>query len=464
MSLDIKLIVFDLDGVLVDSRELHYLALNRALEKLDPKYVIPREEHLAKYDGNPTSVKLNLLTSEKGLPKDLHTKVWEMKQDFTLDIINEVYSSDERLREILRSLKAKGLKLYCASNSIYATVKQMLVKKGLIDYFDFFLSNEDVKNPKPSPEIYLRCCIHANLSPKQVLILEDSHVGRKAAVMSACHLLPIIDPDDVTLEKIEHAITNINQIQEKAPIEAQIGWNQKINVLIPMAGTAKSFQGSVFPKFLSEVKGKPLIQIVVENLNIHGVFIFVVLKKDYERYNLALALNLMAPNCIIKVVEDPTEGAACTALLAKDEINNDVPLLIANCDQYVEWNSNHFLYSMGSGFVDGGILTFNSTHPRYSFVQVDQEGWITEVQEKKPISTTATTGIYYWAKGSEFVRCAERMISDNNKSQGEYYIAPVFNEALKDGMKIRNYKIQKMWPLGIPEDLHSFAVTFTGKI
>jgi HAD superfamily hydrolase (TIGR01509 family) len=463
-SLSVRLIIFDLDGVLVDSRELHYQALNRALAKIDERYVINKEEHLARYDGNPTSVKLNLLTSEKGLPKELHTKVWELKQEFTIDIINESYEFDERIRNILQNLKGKGYKLYCASNSIYSTVKQMLVKKGFIDYFDFFISNEDVKHPKPSPEIYLRCCIHANVSPKEVIILEDSHVGRRAAILSACHLLPIADPDDVTLEKILKTITDVNQAQAETYVESNIKWNQRINVLIPMAGSARTFQTSVFPKFLTEIKGKPLIQIVVENLSIDAKFIFIVPRKDYEKYNLQLVLNLIAPNCSVVIADKPTEGAAISALLAKSEIDSDIPLLISNCDQYVEWNSSHFLYSMTSGHVDGGILTFNSTHPRYSFIKMDAHGWVTEVEEKKPISNIATAGIYFWNKGSEFVKYAEQMISKNIRVNDEFFIAPVYNQAIADGKKIRNYKAQKMWPLGIPEDLHLFAATFFDKI
>ena len=153
-----KLIIFDLDGVLVDARELHYEALNRALRSIDPKFIINRDEHLSTYDGLNTTKKLAMLTERKGLPVDKHTEVWTKKQQMTLDIINE-FTYDERMRSILRSLKAEGYVLCVASNSIRETVKMMLLRKGLIEYIDFYFSNQDVKNPKPNPEMYLQCMI-----------------------------------------------------------------------------------------------------------------------------------------------------------------------------------------------------------------------------------------------------------------------------------------------------------------
>ena len=160
-----KLIIFDLDGVLVDARELHYEALNRALEEVGPQYVIQRDEHLSTYDGLNTTKKLAMLTQQKGLPVDKHDFVWKKKQEYTVKIIDQ-FSHDERMRNILRSLKQEGYTLCVASNSIRETVKMMLLRKGLLEYIDFFFSNQDVKNPKPNPEIYLQCMIKAGVSPK----------------------------------------------------------------------------------------------------------------------------------------------------------------------------------------------------------------------------------------------------------------------------------------------------------
>ena len=164
----IKLIIFDLDGVLVDAKELHYEALNRALESIDPKYVIEREAHLSKYDGLNTTKKLEILTKEKGLPEDKHNLVWKLKQKKTLEIIQN-YSEDTRLIDVLKKLKNDGFIIAVASNSIRDTVKFMLLQKGFIGYVDFFYSNQDVIHPKPNVEMYLRCIIKAGVCQRKPL-------------------------------------------------------------------------------------------------------------------------------------------------------------------------------------------------------------------------------------------------------------------------------------------------------
>jgi dTDP-glucose pyrophosphorylase len=155
-------------------------------------------------------------------------------------------------------------------------------------------------------------------------------------------------------------------------------------------------------------------------------------------------------------VEGVTEGAACTTLLSKEIINTDQPLLIANSDQYVEWDTSEFLYKMQEQNADAGILTFKSTHPKWSFAKVDENGSVIEVAEKNPISDIATVGIYYWKRGSDYVKYAEKMIENNIRHNGEFYVCPVFNEAIKDGKIVKTFDIQNMWGLGTPEDLQIF--------
>ena len=234
-----------------------------------------------------------------------------------------------------------------------------------------------------------------------------------------------------------------------------------MKVLIPMAGAGSRFEqaGYTFPKPLIEVNGKPMIQTVVENLNVDAEHIFIVQKEHYEKYNLQYLLNLITPNCKIVQVNGMTEGAACTTLLAKEYINNDEPLLTANSDQFVDWDSNEFLYSMQADNVDGGILTFDSIHPKWSFAKLNDEGFVSEVAEKKPISNHATVGIYYWAKGSDYVKYAEQMISKDVRVNNEFYVCPVFNEAIQDNKKIKTFNIDsnEMWGLGTPEDLERFV-------
>jgi dTDP-glucose pyrophosphorylase len=204
-----------------------------------------------------------------------------------------------------------------------------------------------------------------------------------------------------------------------------------------------------------------MIQVVVENLNIDANYIFMVQKEHREKYNLDTLLNLITPNCKIVEVDGLTEGAACTALLAKEYIDSDNPLFFANSDQFVEWDSNEFMYKMNETEADGGIVTFKSTHPKWSFAKIDNKGNVTEVAEKNPISDIATVGFYYWKQGSDFVRYAERMIEKNIRVNNEFYVCPVFNQAIEDNKKIKVYDIPKMWGLGTPEDLNLFLQNFS---
>jgi dTDP-glucose pyrophosphorylase len=182
----------------------------------------------------------------------------------------------------------------------------------------------------------------------------------------------------------------------------------------------------------------------------------LVQREHYEKYNLKYLLNLIAPNCTIVQVDGITEGAACTTLLAKEFINNDAPLIMANSDQYVDWNSNECLYAFKADSIDGGILTFHATHPKWSYAKLDDNGFVSEVAEKKVISDQATVGIYYWNKGSDYVKYAEQMIEKNIRTNNEFYVAPVFNEAIEDGKKIRVKQVPGMWGIGTPEDLNYF--------
>jgi len=455
----IKMIIFDLDGVLVDARELHYEALNLALADIDEKYIVNRAEHLSTYDGLSTTKKLNMLTDSKGLPPELHNAVWKLKQQKTVEIIDQ-FGPDQRMINILKKLKSEGYKVACATNSIRDTAKLQLIRRGFFEHIDFLYSNQDVNKPKPSAEIYMRCMLRADVDPDETVVVEDSHHGRKAALNSGAHLCPVKNSGDVTYEKIKETIDKINGKQNTKP-KWQGG---KMNILIPMAGAGSRFQkaGYTFPKPLIEVNGKPMIQLVVENLNIDARHIFVVQKEHYDKYNLKHLLGLISPGCKIVQVDGMTEGAACTTLLAKEFIDNDEPLVFANSDQFLDWDSNEFMYSMEADEVDGGMLTFTATHPKWSFAKLDEEGFVSEVAEKKPISDVATAGIYYWKHGSDYVKYAEQMIENDVRFNNEFYVCPVFNEALQDGKKIKTFHFDGMWGIGTPEDLDYFN-KFHGK-
>ncbi len=453
------MIIFDLDGVLVEAKEIHYEALNSSIRSIcGDEYIISHSEHLSVYDGLKTNQKLEMLSNSKGLPLESHKNIWDLKQKLTIDALSELKPNLE-LIENLSKLRKDGYHLACCSNSIRRTVFLTLSKLGIIEYIDLIISNEDVGNSKPHPEMYWKAMSTMNYIPDETLIVEDSPTGLLAAYTSNSHVLRVKNTSEVNYSNI---IGRIKEI-EKNKINYMPKWsNKKLNVLIPMAGAGSRFEkaGYTFPKPLIEVNGKPMIQVVVENLNIDANYIYVVQKTHRNKYNLDTLLNLITPGCKVVEVSEITEGAACTALLAKDYINNDNPLFFANSDQFVEWNSNEFMYKMQESNSDGGIVTFRSTHPKWSFAKIDESGFVTEVAEKNPISDIATVGYYYWKHGSDFVKYAEQMIDCNIRVNDEFYVCPVFNQAIEDGKRIKTFGIPKMWGLGTPEDLKHYLENY----
>lgn len=448
-----KLIIFDLDGVLIESKTWHYFSLNKALKEIDSKYEISFEEHLAKYDGLNTTKKLELLSSEKGLDKKYFNQVWKNKQKYTFEIINKI-ESNIYLINIFVKLKSLGCKIAVASNSIRETVKLVLLKLGILEYIDLYISNEDVKYTKPFPEMYWKCMVTLHCLPKNTIIIEDSHIGRQGAIDSGAHLLAIENPNDLTFDKIKNKLNEIENMSEN-----KIPWiDKKLNIVVAMAGLGNRFveKGYTFPKPMIDVLGKPMIQVVIENLNIDGNYIFLVQKEHIEKYNLEHMLKLIKPNCTVIAVDGITEGSPCTVLLAKNYINNDNPLFLANCDQYIEWNANEVMYSFSNDNIDGGLLVFNAISPKWSFCKLDSDGFVSKVAEKDPISDIANVGCYYWKFGSDFVKYAEQMIEKNIRFKNEFYTAPIYNEAIADGKKIKVKYVEKMWGLGTPEDLEYF--------
>ena len=384
--MNIKLVLFDLDGVLIDAKKIHYVALNEALGE---QYAISEKEHTSLYDGRKTFEKLDLLTERKGLPSSLHKEIYDKKQAITMTKISELKPIDEIVK-LFQELEQQNYLIGVCSNSIRRTVLTALAKTQLMEYCSVIISNEDVKNSKPHPEMYWKAMSMMTVLPEETLIVEDSPPGLLAAERSRANYIRVDNPYDVTREKV---FSNL-----KGSKMANIWKDEKLNVLIPMAGAGSRFQqaGYTFPKPMIQVHDKPMIQVVVDNLGLEANYHFVVQKEHREKYNLDTFLNLISPgNCEVIEVDGITEGAACTALLAKEFIDNDNPLFFANSDQFVEWNPVEFMYNMQETNADGGIVTFKATHPKWSFAKVNDDGLVTEVAEKNPISDNATVGYYY---------------------------------------------------------------------
>lgn len=456
----IKLIVSDFDGVLASLREAHHLSLNQALETVDAKFAISMEEQIARFEGLATRRKLEILVAEKDFPQSEVERVFNLKQELTAQAIESVLSFDENLDSTFQLLKAEGYKLYVASNAIRLTIESGLKKLGIYHYFDKIISNEDVKYTKPHPEIYLRAMVEAGVDPRETLIIEDSKTGRHSALRSGGHICDVDSPADTTYKNIKSAVRRAENKNKPLHWVAR----ETVNVLVPAAGMGSRLRAKYqLPKPLIDIAGKTMIQRVVESLNMDANYIFIVQQEHYDQYNLGAYLNLIVPECTILTTNGLTDGAACTSLLAKELINNDKHLLIANSDQLLDWDSSAFMYHMLSSNVDGGILTFERENdPKWSYAKLDERGFVTELAEKKPISNKATVGVYYFNHGSDYVSAAEEMISSNDRVNNEFYIAPAYNYMIRDGKKIITYDIpeDKFFPTGTIEDLEKVLTLY----
>ena len=235
-----------------------------------------------------------------------------------------------------------------------------------------------------------------------------------------------------------------------------------------MAGEGSRFVKAGFkdPKPFIPVGSKPMIQWVLENMLPKDESVFVkfhlIMRSDHlTLYPVHELFANMPPRVsfAIYLTKGVTEGAACSVLLAKEGINSEDPLVIVNSDQFLEWNSDSFYKSLLNPTYDGCLLTFlqpNQNDIKWSYASVDNDSLVTEVAEKKWISPFATVGLYGWAKGSDFVQYAEQMIAKNIRTNNEFYVCPVYNEAIAAGKKVRVSLCKGMWGLGVPEDLETF--------
>jgi HAD superfamily hydrolase (TIGR01509 family) len=435
--------IFDLDGVLIDSKEIHFNALNLALSDINKNYTISKEEQASIFEGLSTKAKLDILSYSKGLPKELHNVIWEKKQIYSSEMF-KVFEKDEELIKLFKLIRSFGIKIGVASNAIRETVVGSLKSLGVYDLVDYALSNEDVSNPKPNPEIYKSMISLLASSPEKTIIFEDSEIGRAAARASLAKLFPVTERKDICIAYISKAIEYL------AP-------DIFPTILIPMAGNGSRFSRAGYkdPKPLIDVDGKPMIQRVVENIGIPGKYVFIVQADHYEKYSLELALTKLVPGCKIIQVNEVTDGAARTALLAKEHIDNSKPLVIANSDQILDWDSSEFMSQLLELGCDGNMALFLANEDKWSYAKIENNR-IIGVAEKVVISNNASTGIYGWSKGSDYVRYAEQMIEKNIRVNNEFYICPVYNEAIGDSKRILPMFVDKMHGLGTPEDLELY--------
>jgi HAD superfamily hydrolase (TIGR01509 family) len=205
-----KLIIFDLDGVLIDTLTLHFNALNKALSEIDPIYCITEKEQNQIYEGLSTNEKLKILEKTKGLSKTYHKIIFKNKQKYFYETFNNVKKDNDLINKFC-IIKNNNINIAVATNSVRYSLDYAIQELGILELIDYSLSNEDVTCIKPNPEIYLRCMENFNCSPKQTVIYEDSNIGRMAAKKSGAKLIEVKNRKDLTLNKIFDGIKYLNQ-------------------------------------------------------------------------------------------------------------------------------------------------------------------------------------------------------------------------------------------------------------
>ena len=231
-----------------------------------------------------------------------------------------------------------------------------------------------------------------------------------------------------------------------------------MNIIIPMAGRGARFAEKkiLTPKPLIDVNGKPMIQRAVESLDIDGRWKFIV-RIDEHLDRVTDMIRSIKPDADIINIDYVTEGPASTALLFKDDINNDEELVIANCDQIMEWTSHRFLDYVR--YYDGAVVTYHAHTDKNSYARVNKDGLVQEIREKQVISNISLNGIHYWRRGRYFVDSAEAMIkADDRAPNGEFYIGPSYNHMIAQGHTVGIYHIPNQFhhPVGVPDDLDKF--------
>lgn len=307
----------------------------------------------------------------------------------------------------------------------------------------------------------------------QKAILNNDHTNDNYYISAAINQV-ILQTNNVVFSKLPsrayHSFFSPDRIEEfnSTPLATKVRHagstsdQVRVNVVIPAAGEGSRFAkaGWKNPKPFIDVNGKPMLAHVMENVAPDGYNSVLLLRGEHIDQCEDIVSDLKSPQNQIRVVDRLTEGTACTVLLARDIIDDDTPMMVANSDQLVDFDVNDYVADCLNRGLDGSILVFRDSemNPKWSFAKTDENGLVTEVAEKNPISDLATVGIYFFTKGSDFVNAAIDMIVNNDRVNNEFYTCPVYNYMIKAGLKIGVYEVQEsaMKGLGLPEDLNGY--------
>lgn len=281
------------------------------------------------------------------------------------------------------------------------------------------------------------------------LILRGGRVGHTEIPAKSYHNLH-------SPQKVEEYEARLDQTAGEGPLQPGI------SLVIPMAGEGSRFAEAGYrePKPFIDVAGKPMIERVLDNVRLPGAGVTLIARGEHIAAEPALARRLEVRGCRIITLDEKTEGTACTLLHARDQLPEDTPLMIANCDQIVDFDCSEFVTDCFARGLDGSILVFREPdlNPKWSYARVDEQGIVAEVAEKKPISDLATVGIYLFRSARLFIDSAIDMIARNDRVNNEFYTCPVYNYAIRAGARIGVFEVPRaaMQGIGTPEDLQQF--------
>jgi HAD superfamily hydrolase (TIGR01509 family) len=462
-----KAIIFDLDGVLVESKDLHYEALNEALRAVaGDAFVIPRGEHESIYDGLSTNQKLVMLSRNKGLPEHLQQAVFIRKQEITLEMFSSQIRPDKDIKATLAALKHLGFQVAVASNCIRASVVALLEAIGVIQFVDAFFSNEDVKDPKPAPDLYVKAAAAFACRPDEVIVIEDSVKGFEAAIRAGANLCRVRSPHDVRLPFLLEFVAQL----ENRPLPF-------LNVVIPLARPTHQFWldgpdrlPSEVPVQLMDVQGKCLLRWMCDLVKpssgtVH--FIFIVRESHVAKYHLNSLLPAVTdffPTRVLAAHSDRL-GAMSSVMLARDLINTDVPLLVYDGGHYLRWEKSgkklvgvdDLLSRVGTAEADIAVTVHEDNDPRWSYVQTEPNSTkVVGAREKFAVSNKACTGMYLWGRGTNFVSVAEQIVAAKATIRGQFYLAPMINFAVAAQLKVTAVPVAKNWSLRTMSEVTMF--------
>lgn len=389
----IKAILFDLDGVLVNTTFLHYETFRDAVQDVVPSVRISWEEHESRFEGMSTNLKLQHLREDGLITQEQCKKIFEKKQELITKTIPTTVSPRESLRLLLITLNNQGFRLFCCSNSVRKTLNAILTQLGVLEFFEATYSNEDVQNPKPSPEIYQLAMRKSFLIKEQCLIVEDSHVGRTAAYASGAHVLEVEDAEDVTLALLREQLYMIEKIGKLYPRTLPLGRPLTIQIVLPLDTlSVEDLPGAI----------QRLIPIHIPKDHYKCIFHIVVAKKTGTGTG-----KVPHTNKIDSLFWDLPSNLSYTYCKSYAEIpSSQNPLVVVHQLPPAQWKCDSFYKCLLNPSYSGAIVTIyqpNHKSDKDIAVGLDTDGLVTKIASPQSPSPYAAMGVYGWRTADVYI-------------------------------------------------------------